>query len=81
MSTSPGRPRLLLLTCSTRPSRKGPTVAAWVEREARRHGGFEVEAVDLAELALPLMDEPHHPKLARYTHEHTRAWSAVVERV
>ncbi len=73
-------PRLLVLTCSTRPSRKGPAVAAWVEREARRHGGFEVEAVDLAVLALPLMDEPHHPKLARYTHDHTRAWSAVVDR-
>ncbi len=26
------------------------------------------------------MDEPHHPKLARYAHEHTRAWSAVVDR-
>ena len=69
-----------MLTCSTRPSRKGPAVAAWVEREARRHGGFEVEAVDLAVLDLPLMDEPHHPKLARYTHDHTRAWSAVVDR-
>ncbi len=73
-------PHLLLLTCSTRPSRKGPAVAAWVEREARRHGGFDVEAVDLAALALPLMDEPRHPKLARYEHEHTRAWSAVVDR-
>lgn len=72
------RPRLLLLTCSTRPSRKGPAVAAWVEREALRHGGFEVHPVDLAEVALPLLDEPHHPKLGRYEHEHTKAWSARV---
>lgn len=72
------RPRLLLVTCSTRPSRKGPAVAAWVEREALRHGGFDVEAVDLGELALPLMDEPHHPRLGRYEHEHTKAWSARV---
>ena len=76
MSAAP--PRLLLVTCSTRPSRKGSAVAAWVEREALRHGGFEVDPVDLAELALPLMDEPHHPRLARYEHPHTKAWSARV---
>lgn len=73
-------PRLLVVTGSTRPSRKGPAVAAWVEREARRHSGFEVETVDLAELALPLLDEPHHPKAGRYEHDHTRRWSALVDR-
>ncbi len=38
------------------------------------HGGFEVDVVDLAEVALPFMDEPHHPRLQRYEHEHTKAW-------
>ena len=75
---SGGRPRLLLVTCSTRPSRKGTAVAAWVEREALRHSAFEVDPVDLAALALPLLDEPHHPRLGRYEHEHTKAWSARV---
>jgi NAD(P)H-dependent FMN reductase len=26
------------------------------------------------------MDEPHHPKVRRYTHEHTKRWSETVER-
>ena len=25
------------------------------------------------------MDEPHHPRLRQYTHEHTRRWSALIE--
>jgi len=33
---------------------------------------FEVELVDLAEVGLPLMNEPHNPQLRRYVHEHTR---------
>jgi len=39
-----------------------------------------VEVVDLAEVDLPLFDEPRHPRLRDYEHEHTRAWSATVER-
>jgi NAD(P)H-dependent FMN reductase len=35
--------------------------------------------VDLAELGLPLMDEPNHPRLHRYTHRHTEHWSARVD--
>jgi NAD(P)H-dependent FMN reductase len=34
--------------------------------------------LDLAEIALPLMDEPNHPRLAKYTHDHTKAWSASI---
>jgi NAD(P)H-dependent FMN reductase len=26
------------------------------------------------------MDEPNHPRLRRYVHEHTKAWSATVDR-
>jgi NAD(P)H-dependent FMN reductase len=73
-------PRLQVFIVSTRPARKGPTVAAWFEQQARRHGKFDVEMVDLAEVNLPLMDEPEHPRLRKYQHEHTRSWSARVER-
>lgn len=68
------------MIASTRPVRAGEAVGRWFEHEARRHGGFEVEVVDLARLALPLLDEPHHPRLARYQHEHTRRWSEIVSR-
>jgi NAD(P)H-dependent FMN reductase len=71
---------LQLIVASTRPGRAGEPVARWFENLARDHGHFEIDYTDLAEVALPLMDEPHHPRLRRYTKEHTRAWSERVER-
>lgn len=72
--------RLQVITASTREDRKGPFVAAWFLERARRHGRFEVEPVDLAEVDLPLFDEPKHPRLREYRHAHTKDWSARVER-
>lgn len=71
-------PKLHTVICSTRPGRVGATVAEWFHGYAQAHGQFECELVDLAEVALPLFDEPHHPRLQKYEHEHTRRWSASV---
>lgn len=71
--------KLEIIVASTRPGRVGPSVADWIEKEAAEHGGFsEIEVVDLAEVNLPFMNEPHHPRLGRYTQQHTRDWSAKV---
>jgi NAD(P)H-dependent FMN reductase len=71
--------KLEIIVASTRPSRIGPSIARWIDAEARAHGGFpDIELVDLAEVNLPFMNEPHHPRLGRYTHQHTRDWSAKV---
>ena len=72
-------PRLLIIIASTRPGRVGLPVARWFEQRARGHGGLEVEMVDLAELDLPLMNEPSHPRLRQYTQEHTKRWSETVD--
>jgi NAD(P)H-dependent FMN reductase len=72
--------KLQIITASTRPGRIGPKVAEWIEAAAGEHGGFEeIDPVDLAEINLPMMDEPHHPRLRNYVHEHTKEWSARVE--
>lgn len=71
---------LQIITASTRQGRKGPSVAAWFEQQARKHAMFEIEPVDLAQMNLPLIDEPNHPRLRQYQHDHTKAWSACVER-
>ena len=73
-------PRLQIFVVSTRPGRKGEAVARWFETHARRHARFEIEIVDLKEVNLPLMDEPEHPRLKKYQHDHTKAWSATVSR-
>jgi NAD(P)H-dependent FMN reductase len=70
--------KLLVIVGSTRPGRIGRTVAEWFMTEAKRHGGFEPELVDLKELDLPFLDEPDHPAMRNYTQAHTKAWSAQV---
>src|SRR4051794_21297187 len=71
---------LHIVSVSTREGRVGPPVSAWFLDYARTHGKFNVEFVDLAEIKLPVFDEPRHPRLRQYEHAHTKAWSAVVER-
>ncbi|MFI1995391.1 NADPH-dependent FMN reductase [Actinoplanes sp. NPDC020271] len=73
-------PVLQVITASTRDGRKGDAVARWMRQVAEAHGGFDVELVDLAEVGLPLLDEPNHPRLGQYKHQHTRDWSAIVQR-
>lgn len=70
--------KLHTIICSTRPGRVGPSVARWFHDFASQHGGFETELVDLADLDLPVYDEPLHPRLQEYEHEHTKRWSASV---
>ena len=72
-------PKLLIIIASTRPGRIGAPVANWFQEQAAAHGGFELELVDLQELDLPLLDEPNHPRLQKYTKDHTRAWSTTVD--
>lgn len=72
-------PNLTIVIGSTRPGRAGLPIARWFTRAAEAHGGFRVAVADLAEIALPLLDEPHHPRLRQYTQAHTMAWSATVE--
>ena len=74
-----GKPTLTIVIASTRPGRAGLPIAEWFTARAQAHGGFEVAVADLAELRLPMMDEPDHPRLRRYTHQHTKSWSATVE--
>lgn len=73
-------PLLQIVTVSTREGRKGPLIAEWFEQEARDHGKFALESIDLQAVNLPMMNEPEHPRMRRYHHEHTRQWSATVDR-
>lgn len=70
--------RLGVIIASTRPGRVGLPVGDWFTEKARAHGGFDVERIDLLEVNLPFLDEPKHPRLAEYEHDHTKAWSATI---
>ena len=71
--------RLHTIIASTRPGRVGPAVANWFHGVAQADPGFDAHLVDLADFALPVYDEPKHPRMRDYVHEHTKRWSASVE--
>lgn len=71
--------KLKIISSTVRPGRKGPLVAAWITELAKQNENFNVELLDLGEINLPMMDEPNHPVLKKYEHEHTKQWSAKIE--
>ncbi len=70
--------KLQTIICSTRPGRIGPSVARWFNGFASEQGSFTSELIDLADFNLPVFDEPNHPAMQQYEHEHTKTWSASV---
>ncbi len=73
-------PTLQIIIASTRPGRVGLPVGQWFIGRAEAHGVFELDVADLAEIKLPFLDEPNHPRLRQYTKKHTKDWSARVDR-
>lgn len=67
--------RLAVILGSTRPGRIGEAVAHWTYEIAKRRPDVEVELVDIAEYALPLLDEPIPPSRAQYSKPHTLKWA------
>lgn len=70
---------LKIISSTVRPGRKGPVVANWIAEVAKKYEAFNVEVLDLGEVNLPMMDEPNHPALKKYEHEHTKRWSAKID--
>ncbi|MFJ4837502.1 NADPH-dependent FMN reductase [Streptomyces sp. NPDC088746] len=56
--------RLVILVGSVREGRFGPVVASWVAEQARNHGAFVVNIVDLADIDIPLELPAASPKYA-----------------
>ncbi len=57
----------------------GLPLSQWIFERAKAHGAFEVELIDLKQENLPMFDEPRHPRLRQYEHDHTKRWSAKIE--
>lgn len=77
--------RIAIVAGSTRPQRNAALVAGWVLREARRlveagELAAEFEVVDLADVDLPMLDEPMPAIFGDHRHEHTRRWARTVDR-
>lgn len=72
-------PTLTVIIGSTRPGRAGLPIAEWFIGRARAFGAFDLQVADLAVIDLPLLDEPNHPRLRQYLHQHTKNWSQIVD--
>lgn len=60
---------------STRPGRMADQVGRWAEQRGSARPGVQVDLIDLAELALPFLDEAEHASSGIYAHVHTQQWS------
>jgi NAD(P)H-dependent FMN reductase len=71
-------PTLSVVITSVREGRVGEPIAQWFMARAQEHGKFDAKLVDLKQVNLPMVSEPFHPRLRKYTQDTTKAWSAIV---
>jgi NAD(P)H-dependent FMN reductase len=71
---------LQVMVASVREGRAGLSIGQWFLDTANRFDQFDVELVDLKRWNLPLMDEPMHPRLEQYKHQHTKDWSRQIDK-
>ncbi len=65
---------------SVRPSRFGIQPAQWIMGLSEQYKDqAQFELIDLAEINLPLLDEPVPASYDQYSKDHTKAWSKVVD--
>jgi NAD(P)H-dependent FMN reductase len=70
--------KVAIIVGSTRPGRKAEDVAKWVLGLAQKRADADYEIVDIADFALPLLDEPVPPSMGQYSKPHTKAWAAKI---
>lgn len=70
--------RIAIIIGSVRPNRKGEAVGKWVYEQARLRTDANFELIDLLDRKLPLLNEPLQPSEGKYTHQHTKDWSAII---
>lgn len=75
------RTRIAVIAGSTRPNRRSHLVAEWARDRAAQTLGdsAEVSVLDLADFALPLLDEPVAAAVGDYTRTHTARWARAID--
>lgn len=81
MSEKQKKHKLVIIVGSVREGRFGPVVASWVAEQARVHGGFDVEVVDLADVEIPLSLPAAPPKFAGDSYPRPAAMEPLTSRL
>jgi NAD(P)H-dependent FMN reductase len=79
MSNNEFAERVAVIIGSTRPTRICPGIAQWTQKTLDEHSELRYCLIDLAEINLPLLDEPLKAALREYAHPHTKSWSKLIE--
>lgn len=69
------KPHILVIVGTTRPNRVGRTIADWFMEQTKSRNDMTFELVDLADVNLPLYNEPRSAKQDNYEFEYTKEWS------
>lgn len=72
-------PVISIIVGSTRPVRIGRQLADSIAAIFSTHLDAEVRVLDLAEIGLPLLDEPLMAAMHQYQNPHTLAWARAIE--
>ncbi|MFG2652922.1 NADPH-dependent FMN reductase [Streptomyces sp. NPDC048436] len=73
--------RIGIILGSSRPGRNGEAVARWVHDIASGRDDAEFELIDVADVALPHLDEAIPPMAGVYAQPHTLAWAERIARL
>lgn len=76
--TDTNTPLIRIIVGSVRPVRVGDQIAAAVAEIIADAADARTEIIDLADLNLPLLDEPRMPALGDYQNAHTKEWADIV---
>jgi len=71
--------KVQIIVGSTRPIRNGLLVAEWIADNLPVYPGMTYEIIDLAEINLPLLDEPNLASQDKYLNNHTKKWSSIAK--
>jgi len=70
--------KIAIILGSTRPGRAGAAIGEWAYEIARKRTDADFELLDIAQFALPLLDEPLPATSGQYNQAHTKVWSAKI---
>jgi NAD(P)H-dependent FMN reductase len=78
MSTDTFDEQVAVIVGSTRPTRICPGIDEWTQRTLSERSPLRYRSIDLAEITLPMLDEPLKAALQDYKHARTKAWSNLI---
>ncbi|WP_027941337.1 NADPH-dependent FMN reductase [Amycolatopsis taiwanensis] len=73
--------KLVIVIGSVREGRFGPVIASWVAEQAREHGAFDIDVVDLADVEIPLSLPVESPRFAGDSYPRPEGMASLTSRL